>query len=706
MKKIIITTFCLLLFTANLMAQVAASEKRYLRIGSLQSHFSAYGSERAWTGSYYEGLKWPAQYPYQDNSVIKRAWVASENFTNEVGVNFPHFAVYFYLGDEGISLFPMSIQESAKFTPPTIYVDGEDLTAIFSSEIDTLDENQIPDRIITNVVNTSMGLTQTRTVLAYSQQYHDNYFIKIYTFTNTGNTDWDPEIELTDSLHGVRMGWGTRYSMGRETASYVEGSQSYGKHNWVTKRGETYADHATEVITRADPIKDWIRSGFSYLGQSELVTWDNIGAPDVNGRGRLVSPHHTGSAILHVDVSANDPSDNVNQPTFLGWHAGDTYPSVGFQRLLEDGPGMSAVYSMLSGNPHGGAGNGGTDRMDDRLTSLTHRLDPYTVHGDGGGTNVMMTYGPYDLAHGESVIIIEAEGVNGLDRETCEEIGARWHKAYHDPSDTGPFTLPDGSQTNNKDEFKNAWVYTGKDSIMLTFSRALRNFDADFDIPQPPEPPANFTVESGGDRISLSWLPSPSESEPDFAGYRVFRAIGKPDTIHQEIYACGLGTDNPALEYYFDDTTPVRGQLYFYYIVAFNDGTNNQTEINPQGPLHSGRFYTQTTKSAVLKRQPGKDLESIRIVPNPFNIRRSGTKLDYVQDHNRLMFLDIPGQCTIRIYTERGDLVKTIEHNDGTGDEIWRLLTDSRQTLVSGIYLAHFDLPDGRSAFRKFVVIR
>lgn len=704
MKKLTLITLCIALFSLNVFAQVSASEKRYFRIGSLQSHFSAYGSERAWTGTYYEGLKWPAQYPYQDNSVIKRAWVASKDFTNDLGDDYSTYSVYFLQADEGLSLFPMELKETARFLSPTVYVDGENITSIFAGDIDSLDENQIPDRMITNVVNTSMGLTQTRTILAYSQQYHDNYFIKIYTFTNTGNTDWDDEIELTDSLHQVRMGWGTRYSMARESASYTTGAQLYGKHSWVTKRGETYADHANDVITRADPIQDWVRAGFSYLGQSEVVTWDNVGAPDINGNGRLTSPHHTGSAVLHVDVSATDSSDNVNQPTFLGWHAGDTYPQPRINKV-EDIPLMASVWNMLAGSPFNG--KGGNERMDEVYReSVTHRIDPYTIHGDGGGTNVMITYGPYDLAHGESVVIIEAEGINGLSRQASEEIGARWQQAYQDASDNGPFDLPDGTTTTNKDEYKNSWVYTGADSIMLTFSRALRNFDNGFNIPEAPQPPANFSVESGGDRIYLSWLASPSESESDFAGYRVFRAIGKPDTTHEEIYACGLGTSNPTLEYYFDDTTPQRGQSYYYYIEAFNDGSNNVTEMNPQGSLHSGRFYTQTTKPAVLKRKPGDDLEAIRVVPNPFNIRRSGTKLDYLDDHNRLMFLDIPGQCTIRIYTERGDLVKTIEHTDGSGDESWRQITDARQTVVSGVYLAHFELPDGRSTYRKFIIIR
>ncbi|NQV42221.1 MAG: fibronectin [Candidatus Marinimicrobia bacterium] len=706
MKKLSTLILVIGFIVASLQAQIAGTEKRYIRVGSLQSHFSAYGSERAWTGVYYEGLRWPAQYSFQDNSVIKRAWVACEDFVNEEGVQFSNFATYFYQGDEGISLFPMALYQTGSFLPPTVVVDGQDLTSIHASEIDTLVPDQIPDRIIRNVVNTSMGLTQERTIYAFSQQYHDNYFIKVFTFTNTGNTDWDEEIELTDSLRGVRIGWGTRYSLGREGVSNVDGAQSYGKHSWVTRRGETYPQNHLEEITEADPVKDWIRAGFSWLGQSNDITWDNIGAPALATNGRLTSPHHTGSAVLHVDVSANDPSDDVNQPVFLGWHAGDTYPSVGYQRE-QDIPGMAAVYSMLSGNPHGGPTNGGSTRMDEEnLESITHRIDPYTVHGDGGGTNVMMTYGPFDLAHGESVVLIEAEGINGLGRDLCEEVGVRWLEAYKDPADTGPFNLPDGSTTTDKDVYKNTWVYTGKDSIMKTFGRALRNFDSGFDIPQPPQPPTYFNVESGGDKISLSWLYSPSEEDPNFGGYRLYRGIGSADTTHEEIFACGYGTENPTLVYEYDDLSPSRGQSYYYYIVAFNDGSNNQTDLNPKGPLHSSRYYTQTTQPATLQRQAGLSLDDIRIVPNPFNIRRSGTKLDFVREPNMLGFLDIPGQCTIRIYTERGDLVKTIEHTNGTGDEYWRQVTDHRQTIVSGVYLAHFELPDGRSTYRKFLVIR
>ncbi|NQV50324.1 MAG: fibronectin [Candidatus Marinimicrobia bacterium] len=699
---IAILSFVLLLGLSMVQGQVDASLKRYVRIGSLQSQFSAYGSERGWNNSYYEGMIWPADYRFQDNAVIKRAWAASRDFKDKNGAFWSRYGVYYTQDAEGIGLFPMELTQTSRFQPPNVYVDGNDLGVIFAGEIDAIDPDQLADRIITNIVNSSMGLTMTRKIYAFSQQYHDNYFIKEFTFTNTGNADWDADIELTDSLLGVRIGWGTRYSMGREANWTIGDGQSWGKHTWVTRRGEDYSLHYQEAITPDNPIVDWLRAGFSWAGQGEKNTFDNIGGPDLTATGRLTSPHHTGSVVLHVDRSALDPEDWIAQPVFLGWHAGDTYPKIGDQRI-ENVDAMSDLYEMLSGHPFGGSNMGDTTRMDEVFTGgdITDPFDPWKAHNDGGGTNVMMTYGPFDLALGESIHIVEAEGINGLSREMCRVIGERWQQAYNTPGDNGPFTLPDGNETTDMNVFKNSWVYTGKDSIMLTFGRAKRNYDSGFTIPQPPQPPQSFTVESGGDLIYTSWLPSLSENDADFGGYRLFRAIGELDTTFEEIFACGFGTDNPELSYYYDDISPVRGQNYFYYLVAFNDGSENNTTLNPSGSLHSNRFYTRTTQAATLKRKAG-NLEKVRIVPNPYNINQEA----FLGQPDKLAFYDIPGVCTIRIYTERGDLIKTIQHTDGSGDEFWLLSTDALQVISSGIYIAHFEQPDGRSILEKFIVIR
>ena len=148
----------------------------------------------------------------------------------------------------------------------------------------------------------------------------------------------------------------------------------------------------------------------------------------------------------------------------------------------------------------------------------------------------------------------------------------------------------------------------------------------------------------------------------------------------------------------FEDKTAERGFDYYYFLETFDDGTNDNTRLN------SSKFFTLTNKAASLKRPPGEDYNDIRIVPNPFHI--SSRDLQYgVSASDRLMFLNIPPVCTIRIFTERGDLVDIIEHLDGSGDEAWNSITSSRQIIVSGIYIAHFEMPDG-NAIRKFAVVR
>ena len=690
---------------------LSGSESRYVRIGSLQSHFTAYGSERAWNNSYYEGMIWPADYDYQDNAVIKRAWISSKDYTDPSSYNWDTYSIYLTLDYVETSVFPISLKQISKFEPPVVYVDGIDIYSVYASDIDEVNPNIKSDRIITNTVNTSMGLTLKRRIHVFSQQYHDNYFIKEFIFINTGNTDRDDDIELNTPLNDLRIGWGYRYSGSREGATKIGHAQNWGRHNWFTKRGENYIDHMNENINNDNPIVDWLRCGFQWTGQSSLNSFNNIGAPDINGNGRLTSPQHAGICILHVDKNANDSSDDPNQPNYLGWHGGGTFPSVGNLRpsnLL----GMQQVYDMISGNPH--LGIGAPERIDEITfgdleseSYLLHTTDPYSIHNDGGGMNIMICYGPFNLNHGDSIRIVEVEGVDGINRQLCETIGTKWKQ------NTTPYILPNGNETDNKHLYKNSWVFTGKDSIMQTFGRAKRNFDNNFDIPQPPQPPPLFNVESGGDRIYLNWAPSPSEAEPDFSGYKIFRSVGKPDTTYEEIYSGSIGM------YTYEDLTAIRGFSYYYYISAFNDGSNNTTgNTNPPGQLLSNRFYTKTTVPAFLRREAGNNLNDIRVVPNPFHISAKG--IQYTNENNKIMLLNIPPYCIIKIFSERGDLIQTIKHNDGSGDESWDSLSQTRQLVSSGIYIAHFEVTKnyfnsktndlifrkGDQTLKKFLIIR
>ncbi len=458
--------------------QVAATAKKYVRIGSLQSHFTAYGFERAFTGTEYVGIKWPADYLYQDNAVIERSWIAVSDFTDANGTYWEKYGVYFDQATAGTMVFPVELKQTARFAPPKVFVDGTDITAPYAGDVDEVDASILADRIVDNVVNTSLGVTMRRRVYVFSQQYHDNYFIKEYTFTNTGNVDYDEAIELNQKITGLRFGEAQRYSTCREGATFYDNTQSWGKFSWVTKRGENYPTMYNTPLTEADGPVDWIRAGLMWAGQSDRrPEWDNIGAPNINGNGRLGSPQFVGIGILHVDQSASNPTDDIYQPAILGWHAADAVIPLADQLNPRDGSQMRRLYDFLSGTPYPTAGMGGTNRFWESNTGgdIMNKKCPFLIHNDVGGTSFWITYGPFDLNPGESIKIVEVEAVNGLSRQKCEEIGARWLQAYKNPADKGPFILPNGSTTDDKDRYKNSWFYTGMDSILLTISRAKLN---------------------------------------------------------------------------------------------------------------------------------------------------------------------------------------------------------------------------------------
>lgn len=593
LKCKMIVVFSLVLLLGSVQAQVDPDLRRYIRVGELQSVFSSWGAERAWNNVYYEGLSWPSQYPYQDNAVIERYWIACQDFTDDDSVNFPYYGIYVNNGYIDRGLFPIKLKQIARSRLPGVYVNGIKRQTDEDDQIDEYDPNLPADRVITNIVNTSMGLTITRKIYAFSHPNHDDYFIKEYSFENTGNTDYDLGIERTETLRGVRIGKLPRYSVCREGASKSDNQQTWGKHSWVSKRGEDYADHSTDIISDDYTIADWIRCGFSWAGQSEQLNYDNIGAPDILENGRLNGPQFAGVAVLHVDKSSTDSGNDPQQPAILGWHGGDTYPNVG-DLEPSDSLSMHDLWNFLGGSPYRNSQYGGPDRMDEsNMNSITDPVDPYTVHGDGGGTGIWIGYGPFDLAFGNSITIVEVDGVNGLSREKCMEIGEKWLEAYQNPSQNFSFQLPDGSDTDNKDIYKNSWFYTGIDSLLLTFSRAKRNYDSGFSISVAPPPPMTFEILSDTNSIRLKWDDS-AESYSDFGGYRIYRRSTDYELIYdpfESIFECGYGTSLPAIVNEYIDLSIDKTLRYQYCITSFNQESNNGG-ISVESNIHATWYDT------------------------------------------------------------------------------------------------------------------
>jgi hypothetical protein len=687
LNKLMITFFLIILAFSTF--ESFAGETQWIAVGRFHDWYHSAGCEIEVGRTFLipdqqDGMRWPAEYKYQDVKAAKALWIGTTDYADPLfnNVTFEHKVVHVgpRVLDEDSEFMTQEFSLKGRFQHPRVFVDGIPSSVLDFMETlgdDDIITNLPSDRMIYNIVNTSIGITLTRKIYGWSNRNHDNYVIYEFSFKNTGvyNSNGDTHNKtLTD----VVFSWQYRYAPSREPGPYGTGGY------WVPQSSAW--GHST--------MNDAVIGNSNFIDRRLLYTWygehsdwagpgTSIGAPDhrTGGDGHFGAPHFPGTLVLHVDNAPGDPTDNTLQPSATEVLDSDNIITSGNDQF--NGPKMTAEYIQMT-LPHPG--------LPHAQRVVESGLSANKYGGTPGGYSQMHGFGPYTMAPGDSVRIVIAEGVNGLDRQLGREIGEQWY------NNSAPFTLPDGSETNDREEFKNEWIYTGRDSIFQTLTRARENYESGLSIPHPPPPPDEFNVNSGGDRISLSWS-NTAEPTPGFTGYKVYRAIGTPDTTFTEIFACGPGTPN-ALTNTYDDKTPIRGFNYYYYVTSFDDGSTGET-------LESSQFYTKTNEPAFLRRPPGKKLSDIVVVPNPYNIK--ARELQYGQHQpNQIMFLNIPPFCQIRIFTERGDLIQTIEHNDGSGDQPWNQLTSSRQTIVSGVYIAHIEVtedyadPDsGNQVFKK-----
>ncbi|MBK9246850.1 MAG: hypothetical protein IPM69_01740 [Ignavibacteria bacterium] len=102
-------------------------------------------------------------------------------------------------------------------------------------------------------------------------------------------------------------------------------------------------------------------------------------------------------------------------------------------------------------------------------------------------------------------------------------------------------------------------------------------------------------------------------------------------------------------------------------------------------------------------------LDQVKIVPNPYYVTEQSQRSPY---DAKIRFTKLPKQCTIKIYTITGELLRTIEHNETTSPEPdkyamepWDLLTTNRQRAASQTLVAEISTPNGAKSIQKFSLI-
>ncbi len=286
----------------------------------------------------------------------------------------------------------------------------------------------------------------------------------------------------------------------------------------------------------------------------------------------------------------------------------------------------------------------------------------------------------------------------------------------------GPFDVEPGQRV----EFLiGVMVGDNKEDLLAVTDKIWQYYGDDFQIATVPAP--DLSGAASDREVTLTWsnrldveYTNPVAKPPanDLQGYKLYRTTDPLLNNWQEIATIPMQfkeehTARPAAYTHSDRAGVYNGFNYYYCLTAYR--------LNPAGKLEESvklsdlkNIANQSNAIALQPRTEAAtataDLERIKVVPNPYvlSARWDEARLGnspFGEPLRNLAFTNLPSSCSIKIYSLDGDLVKTIEHNNGTGREEWNLLTLENRPVSSGVYFFHVKSVLGEKIGR-FAVIR
>ncbi len=163
-------------------------------------------------------------------------------------------------------------------------------------------------------------------------------------------------------------------------------------------------------------------------------------------------------------------------------------------------------------------------------------------------------------------------------------------------------------------------------------------------------------------------------------------------------YDRGFGTQDPVL--------PAPGDRFFIKVAK---------------PFNTGDAFTySTTASRTDNASAQNEIGKIGVVPNPYIASAQWERRTLYttgRGDRRIDFINLPANCTVRIYTISGALVKTLYKGNTSGWDApagnpmdgslpWNLVTEDGMDIAYGLYIYHVDAPDVGEHTGKFAVIK
>jgi hypothetical protein len=654
--------------------------------GGLQSQFSwnLTGENRQNTEIFY----WPAD-QWQSNmlyQIFNPISLADPGIADEYGIMKPMITRGDALTNFGITDWA---SETRRYRPPVIVVDGLQLTPPYLWNVDPTLKSDI--MIEFEDVQPQFGMRSHVVVYAFSNPVHGDYLIWKATHKFTG------EIRLPRALTGepdslvdqtIRLWWPLSFSFGPTKAGerHTIGGFAY--------EGEDDLDSWFREKSVLNGARDSLYIAYYWDSKNpNTLTYpngskDDTGDPDrVNGH--LYSTQIPGFTLLYADKSVTDKTDDPAQP-------------------------YSMPHATITGDLWGRRDNGlrATYRGDDARGRFP--LDAITAGlatAPQKGPMRFITVGPYDMTKNtaqnryDSLTFVYAVGAGDIGWQAADSIGKLWF------------------ENKITDQEKNAYILQGRDSLFNVLDRAnwaWKRLNQGLTIAAPPPSP-DIEVTSGNDRIMVSWsypdqsyFKDPNTGIDDWNAWRVYRKRGAAfvdDPLDQKNGArwelITEITDRNQTSY--EDLNVTRGVDYYYAVTAVDNGTQNTDGIFTGQRLESSR-YLNRTKYPAVPFKPGLSTSNlVRVVPNPATSAAGTGLAEGTPD--KISFYNLPYKCKLKIFTETGDLVASLDHL-GTADHEWDQRTDQNQYVATGIYIlavVECETTDGKKLddnFVKFIIVR
>ena len=162
---------------------------------------------------------------------------------------------------------------------------------------------------------------------------------------------------------------------------------------------------------------------------------------------------------------------------------------------------------------------------------------------------------------------------------------------------------------------------------------------------------------------------------------------------------------------YFGTELGLEQRLSKYEWNTFGPQPGDVLEIYTRKEFSSLDVFEYETSAALEDAQKLVDhLDRVSVVPNPYVAAAVWEQKPYLQSgrgERKIYFINLPSECTIRIYTISGELVRKLEHSESVfnGAEAWDLLNLDNLEVAFGVYIYHVETANAET-IGKFAVIK